>query len=62
MWFRKHQASTGEADQAVEESANKLQATVERTAAVVEITTALRVLRERNHFVEQLRDVMGGRA
>lgn len=45
---------------ALQESKDSLEKTELRTAAVSEISDALRTLRERNHFAEQLESIMGG--
>jgi hypothetical protein len=59
MWFPK-KAKEDKSLDALNESIEKLQKTELRTAEVTEISTALRDLRERNHFAEQLQSIMGG--
>lgn len=59
MWRRDPERDI-ESKKAVKESLENLKVTVERTAAVEEITEALRSLRERNHFAEKLESIMGG--
>jgi hypothetical protein len=60
MWFKKHRETVDKSKEALAESIEKLQQTEMRTAAVSEVSTALRSLRERNHFAEQLESIMGG--
>lgn len=59
MWFRRHQEEQ-DSKLALQESIQKLKQTEQRTAAVAEVSEALRTLRERNHFAEQLESIMGG--
>jgi len=59
MWLLKRQKDE-KSVQALQESKLELQKTELRTAKVVEVSNALRTLRERNHFAEQLADIMGG--
>lgn len=59
MWRRKPNRVL-ESKKAVEESTNQLQKTEQRTAKVLEVSEALRTLRERNHFAEKLESIMGG--
>ncbi len=61
MWLtRRTRPEDDESVAAVKESLEKLELTVQRTAAVAEVSQALRSLRERNHFAEQLESIMGG--
>lgn len=59
MWPLKRQEED-KSVQALQESKLGLQKTEQRTAAVAEISEALRILRERNHFAEKLESIMGG--
>lgn len=53
MWFRRV-TTTDDSEKALEESVKKLEATEKRTSAVIEVSTALRILREENHFIDKL--------
>lgn len=59
MWLRKRKMED-KSKEALKESKEALKKTELRTAAVAEVTTALRRLREVNHFAEQLESIMGG--
>ena len=59
MWFLKREKDE-KSVQALKESVQGLQKVEQRTAAVAEVSLALRTLRERNHFAEQLESIMGG--
>jgi hypothetical protein len=59
MWFHKKNAEDMSVE-AVKESLENLKKTELRSASVHEVSTALRTLRERNHFAEQLESIMGG--
>lgn len=61
MWFLKRNTEQTERSiEAVTESVKNLRQTELRTAEVTEVSKALRTLRERNHFAEQLESIMGG--
>lgn len=48
------------AKEVVSETSKHLEATQQRTLEVRQVTTAMRVIRERNHFAERLEIIMGG--
>ena len=61
MWFLKRDPEQSRKSyQALEESVEMLHQTEMRTAEVSAVSEALRTLRERNHFAEQLQSIMGG--
>jgi len=63
MWFRRQKNSEQPVDkaQAALDDANaNLKRTQERSPEVHEVSKALRIMRERNHFAEQLRVIMEG--
>lgn len=59
MWLSRRKREDKSAE-AIQESIEHLEITEQRTAAVAEVSQALRALRERNHFAEQLESIMGG--
>jgi hypothetical protein len=59
MWRRKKQLEV-ESQVALQESLQHLKLTEQRLAPAQEVSNALRTLRERNHFAEQLQSIMGG--
>ena len=59
MWLRKKKV-VDESTLAIKEADEALKKTEMRTAAVTEVSQALRNLRERNHFAEKLESIMGG--
>ena len=61
MWprHRRHRADP-EAERAVQEAHDVLQKTKARTPEVRAISTALRTMREKNGFAEQLEAIMEG--
>lgn len=60
MWFRRENRSGEEADLAFEDAERKLRDTKRRTPEVQEIVRAHKRLQERNHFAEQLEDIILG--
>lgn len=59
MWIRKVKTQD-QSRTALCESFKKLRETEKRDPEVAKAAEALRVLRERNHFAEQLESIMGG--
>jgi hypothetical protein len=59
MWPRKRKKET-ESRVALATSIENLERTKDRATDVTEITEALKQLRERNHFAEQLQSIMRG--
>lgn len=59
MWLFKREKDQKSVE-ALKDSKRGLRKTELRTAEVEKISKALRVLRERNHFAEQLESIMGG--
>lgn len=57
---RRKPATTCEAAIALEQAAITLDAIKDRSHEVTQISAALRILRERNHFAEQMGVIMGG--
>lgn len=60
MWPLRRKRKDISSQIAVEEARKDLERTKERTRDVTEVSTALRELREKNHFAEQLASIMGG--
>jgi hypothetical protein len=60
MWFRREQSTGDESQKALKESTRSLKQTELRTVEVTAVSEALRTLRERNHFAEELESIMGG--
>lgn len=58
-WPRKRKIDERSVEAVLAAQAN-LDSTRERTTEVHEVTSALRRLREKNHFAEQLQYIMGG--
>jgi len=59
MWLLKREKDQ-KSIQALQESKAELMKTEQRTAEISAVSQALRTLRERNHFAEQLESIMGG--
>lgn len=59
MWPRRDKTEDKSVE-ALKTSVEGLQKTELRTAEVTAVSQALRTLRERNHFAEQLESIMGG--
>lgn len=63
MWFQRHKIeSRGETDSkaALVDAVENLHRTQGMTIEVREVATALRDMREKNHFAERLSDLMKG--
>lgn len=59
-WLLRRHKADPESKKALESATANLHKTRERGDEVREVSTALRVMRERNHFREQLEAIMGG--
>ena len=57
MWFRSDKAKK-EAEQALEESKQKLKEIRERGPEVTALSNAFREFREKNHIAEQLEEIL----
>lgn len=53
MWFRNRNGKA-EAEEALQASVEELETTESRSTVVTDVSTALRILREKNGLVEQL--------
>jgi hypothetical protein len=61
MWCQRHKhRADPSAEKAMREAHEQLQKTKERTPEVRAVSTALRTMRERNGFAEQLEAIMEG--
>jgi hypothetical protein len=62
MWFnrRERKRAIKESSQAVLDAEKAKKRVADRTPEVREVSGALRTIRERNHFAEQLRVIMEG--
>lgn len=58
MWLLKKK--TDDSKKAIRESVEELRKTVAKEPEVTEVSRAFRVIRERNHFAEELKSIMGG--
>lgn len=62
MWFRRQKNSVQQdkAQAALDDAHENLKRTQDRACEVREVSKALKVMRERNHFAEQLQVIMEG--
>lgn len=61
-WFRKNKdASNGESRKALEDAKENLKDVKSRNEEVKEVVKSFRVMKERDHFAEQLEIIIGGR-
>lgn len=63
MYFRKRKKADKafvDAEAAVQEATKNLHEVKSRKEEVHEVSEALRTIRERNHFAEQLEEILGG--
>lgn len=60
MWSLRHHRADPQAEKAVREAQEHLKKTKARTPEVRAISTALRTMREKNGFAEQLDAIMEG--
>lgn len=60
MWFlRRHQSNHGaDADKAIQDAQTNLKRVERRGSEVSKVSDALREIRERNHFAEQMEDII----
>lgn len=60
MLFRRRKQATQDAQKALDEAREKLKEVRERGKEVSAISSALREIRERNHFAEQMEEIIAG--
>lgn len=58
MWFKRRSRVNPESEAALRESSKRLREARDRGKEVTDIADALRQIRERNHFAEQLEDII----
>jgi hypothetical protein len=58
VWLRR--SKKDESKKALKESVEELRRTEEKEPEVTEVSRAFRIIRERNHFAEELKSIMGG--
>ena len=58
MWFRRRSEASKEAEEALKDAQENLEEVKKRGPEVTEVAKALRDIRERNHFAEQLEDLI----
>lgn len=58
MWLFRRNDSSEEAKNALADAKNNLRKVQERSSEVTQVANALREIRERNHFAEQLEDII----
>ena len=63
MWFRRgdKKEESGDSEKALREAENNLHRVQRRSEEVTELADAFREFRRRNHFAEQLEEIIGKR-